>query len=70
MADMTNTRLSLTFYDGEDEFGQAVSSVRHFNNVDTGASNAALANVAQAIAGLQTRPLIDLNRNNTYQLEQ
>lgn len=70
MADMMNSRLSLTFADGVDEFGEDLTSVRHFNNVDTAASNEALTVVAEAIAQLQTRPLIELNRSNTYQLIQ
>jgi len=60
------SRLSLTFYAGLDEFGKEISKTKNFSNIDIAATGTQLKSTAVALATLQQYPLDGVTRNNVY----
>lgn len=65
-ANMLQTRLTLHFYGGIDEYGKDIFATKSFGNIDITASNEQLKNTAEALATLQQHSLDGVTRNNVY----
>ena len=63
---MLQSRLTLLFYGGLDEYGKEVFSRKNFNNIDMTASDEQLKNTAEALASLQQHVLEGITRSNIY----
>ncbi|RWZ60791.1 DUF1659 domain-containing protein [Halobacillus fulvus] len=59
-----NSQLQLILDDGLNEEGNAVYRTKSFNNVKTEATSEQLYNVAQALAVLQEKPLVMVERKD------
>ncbi|MGY4690833.1 DUF1659 domain-containing protein [Salibacterium sp. K-3] len=68
MAEMINSRLTLEFIAGMDEFGETIFKQKNFNNVKTEAGDASLLTVANAVGVLQEHPVIAVTRTNEYDI--
>ena len=60
------TQLRLVLEDDYDEFGKMQYRNKNYNNVKTSASADDLYSVALAIAGLQTKGIADIVRNDSH----
>ncbi|WP_409305164.1 DUF1659 domain-containing protein [Peribacillus sp. SCS-155] len=60
-----DTVLRLTFDNGVNEKGEPVFKKKAFSNVKTQVNSDQLLMTAQAIAGLQTKPLTEVQRQDT-----
>ena len=66
VADMTNSQLRLVLHDGNDPIsGDPVYKAKSFNNVKTDATADQLFLIANAFAGLQERPLFNIERKDS-----
>lgn len=66
VAEKINSQLRLIFHDGEDMLtGKAILKAKTFNNVKTEATADQLYAIAQAVAGLQERPLYNIERKDS-----
>ncbi|MFD1037209.1 DUF1659 domain-containing protein [Virgibacillus byunsanensis] len=71
VADKINSTLRLVLYDGEDmETGKPIYKTKSFNNVKTDAIADQLLPIAEAVAGLQERPLFNVQRNDSSELRE
>lgn len=69
VAQIVDSRLSLILDDGVDpESGKQVFKSKSFNNVKTAATADQLFNIANAVAPLQQRPLVDIERNDSSEI--
>ena len=66
VADMTNSQLRLVLHDGNDPIsGNPVYKAKSFNNVKTDSTADQLYAIATAFAGLQQRPLFNIERKDS-----
>ncbi|WP_047982611.1 DUF1659 domain-containing protein [Ornithinibacillus contaminans] len=66
VANMTNSQLRLVLHDGDDpESGEPIYKFKSFNNVKTDATADQLYTIANAFAGLQERPLYNVERKDS-----
>src|SRR5699024_4431537 len=71
VAEKISSQLRLTFYDGEDtSTGDAIYKSKNFNNVKTEATADKLYAIAQAMSGLQERPLYTIERKDTSDVQE
>ncbi|HLR40557.1 MAG TPA: DUF1659 domain-containing protein [Virgibacillus sp.] len=71
VAEKISSQLRLTFYDGEDtSTGDAIYKSKSFNNVKTEATADELYAIAQAMSGLQERPLYTIERKDTSDVQE
>lgn len=71
VADMTNSQLRLVLYDGDDLVtGKPIYKAKSFNNVKTDATPDQLYAIANAFAGLQERPLFNIERKDSSDVRQ
>ncbi|WP_243291685.1 DUF1659 domain-containing protein [Bacillus sp. FJAT-47783] len=68
MTQLMDTQLRLVFQNGVDEEGKPKLKNKNFNNVDTTATADQLYAAAQAIASLQKKPLVAIERNDSQQI--
>lgn len=68
-ANMLQTRLTLHFYGGFDEYGKEIIRTKNFLNIDINATNAQLKNSAEALASLQQYSLEAVTRSNVYDVQ-
>lgn len=61
-----DSQLRLKFDAGLDGEGKTIYKNKNYNNVKTSATADQLYDVANAIADLTSRPLVDINRNDTF----
>ncbi|MTT32344.1 DUF1659 domain-containing protein [Terrilactibacillus sp. BCM23-1] len=69
-ADVLNSTLILLLDGGLDEKGKQIYKRKSFRNIKPSASQDALYAIAQALAPLQTLPLIDIERTDVSQLHE
>lgn len=70
-ADQISSQLRLVFYDGEDVLtGDPVFRTKSFNNVKTEATAEQLYIVANALQGLQERPLHLIERRDQSEIRE
>lgn len=70
-AEQVSSQLRLVFFDGEDLLtGKPVYKSKSFNNVKTTATAVALYAVANALTGLQERPLYLIERRDNSEISQ
>lgn len=60
------SQLRLVFEAGVDEAGKPVYKRKSFNNIKTGAAAEQLFTVSQALASLQTNPLVQIERSDLH----
>lgn len=65
---LMDTQLRLVFDNGVDSKGKPVVKNKNFNNIDTNATAEELLQAAQAIASLQVKPLIAVERNDSHHI--
>ncbi|MFS0881791.1 hypothetical protein CHH83_25270 [Bacillus sp. 7586-K] len=65
---LLETQLSLVFDMGVDENGKAKTKRKSYSNVKTSATPDQLLQAAQAIASLQSAPLLYVERNDSNQI--
>lgn len=65
---LMDSQLRLVFQNGVDEEGKPKLKNKNFNNVDTNTTADQLYSVAQAIASLQAKPLVAIERNDSQQI--
>ncbi|ALX49702.1 DUF1659 domain-containing protein [Lentibacillus amyloliquefaciens] len=71
VAEKVNSRLSLVLDDGNDLMtGKALYKTKSFNNVKPEATSDQLYVIATAVAGLQERPLYNVERQDEYDITQ
>lgn len=71
VAEIVDSRLRLTFYDGEDpETGDAIYKTKNFNNVKTDADAEQLYAIAQAFTKLQERTLYAIARQDSSDIRE
>ncbi|GGB32367.1 DUF1659 domain-containing protein [Virgibacillus dakarensis] len=71
VAEMYKSTLQLVLDDGVDELtGKPIYKTKSFNNVKTEATADQLYTIAQAFAGLQERPLYDIERKDSSEIRQ
>ncbi|WP_174614861.1 DUF1659 domain-containing protein [Virgibacillus ihumii] len=69
VAQMVDSRLSLILDDGLDpESGEQVFKSKSFNNVKTAATADQLFTIANALAPLQQRPLVNIERKDNSEI--
>ncbi|MFD2616126.1 DUF1659 domain-containing protein [Terrilactibacillus laevilacticus] len=69
-ADTLSSALTLVLDGGLDEKGKQILKKKSFRNVKATASQDAVYAVAQALAPLQTLPLIDIERTDVVQIHE
>ncbi|TFB14066.1 DUF1659 domain-containing protein [Filobacillus milosensis] len=62
----TKSQLQLIFEEGLGENGEAILKRKTFNRVNTAATPEQLYAVSQALASLQTFPLLNVVRNDSF----
>lgn len=66
VANMTTSQLRLVLHDGDDPTsGEPIYKFKSFNNVKTDATADQLYAIANAFAGLQERPLYNVERKDS-----
>ncbi|WP_044749427.1 DUF1659 domain-containing protein [Bacillus alveayuensis] len=65
---LMETQLRLVFQMGVDEEGKPMLKNKNFNNIDTQATADQLLSAAQAIASLQSKTLVHVERNDSQQI--
>ena len=65
---LIETQLRLVLDDGVNEEGKPVYKNKNFNNINIAATPDQLLQAAQAIAGLQEKPLVTVERNDSSQI--
>lgn len=71
VADMITSKLQLILDDGEDVLtGKPVYKTKSFNNVKTTATATQLYAIASAVAGLQERPLYNVERLDSSEIRE
>jgi Protein of unknown function (DUF1659) len=71
VSDMTDSQLRLVFHDGDDAItGEPIYKYKSFNNVKTDATADQLYAIANAISGLQQRPLFNIERKDSSDIRQ
>ncbi|WP_027408349.1 DUF1659 domain-containing protein [Anoxybacteroides tepidamans] len=60
------SQLRLVLQAGVDETGKPIYKRKSFNNVKVTATSEQLFTVAQALASLQTHPLVQIERNDLH----
>ncbi|WP_077329468.1 DUF1659 domain-containing protein [Virgibacillus siamensis] len=71
VAEMTASRLTLVLDDGDDILtGKTIYKSKSFNNVKISATADQLFAIATAVAGLQQRPLYNIERDDSSDITQ
>lgn len=71
VAERVSSQLRLVFYDGENALtGSPVFKTKTFNNLKTDADANQFLAVAEALAGLQERPLSRIERNDNTEIRE
>ncbi|GGJ98712.1 hypothetical protein GCM10007063_21250 [Lentibacillus kapialis] len=66
---MVNSRMRLILDDGVDEMsGKQLFKTKGFNNVKTEATADQLYAIATSVSGLQQRPLVEVERNDSSEI--
>lgn len=65
---LIDSQLRLMFQAGVDLEGNPIYKNKYFNNIDTQATADQLFSAAQAIAGLQTKTLVHIERNDSQHI--
>jgi len=65
---LVDSQLRLVFEAGIDEAGNPIYKNKNYNNIDTGATADQLLAAAQAIAGLQSKTLVHVERNDSQHI--
>lgn len=65
---ITDTQLRMVFDHGMDLDGNQISKNKNFNNVKPTATTDNLFAIAQALAPIQTHPLQQIERNDSFDL--
>lgn len=68
MTNLQDSRITLSFYAGDDEQGEPVKQSRQFRNIKSAAENSSIVTVFEQLAQLQTLELTAIERSNTYDL--
>ncbi|WLR43166.1 DUF1659 domain-containing protein [Bacillus carboniphilus] len=67
---ITSSQLRLIFEEGLDEQGKTVFSYKSYNNVKAEATAEQLFAVANKLVSLQTKPLFEVERNDSSLIEE
>ncbi|MCH1625196.1 DUF1659 domain-containing protein [Fredinandcohnia quinoae] len=65
-----DSQLRLVFEDGLDDKGKMTFKNKNYNNIKPTATSDGLYAVAEAIDGLQSRALVNVERNDSHLLSQ
>lgn len=65
---ITSSQLRMVFDHGVDEEGKPVMKAKNFNNVKATATADQLFAIAQALSPLQSYPLLQVERNDSFDL--
>ncbi|WP_099157717.1 DUF1659 domain-containing protein [Virgibacillus ndiopensis] len=70
VAEKYKSTLQLVLDEGIDpESGKQIFKLKSFNNVKTDATADQLYTIAQAVAGLQERPLYSIERDDSFEIQ-